>query len=451
MTPDELSAPLTARLRELWGGGAEVTGLRRLPGGASRETWSFDAAGRGLILRCESPDQTRIGAGLPVEAAAFTAARAAGVPVPEVLDAGDGTGAIPVPYLLQERLDGETIPRRLLRDERFAGVRSGLAAELGRLLAAIHAIPAGRVPGLDGGDPLAGLTALYDGLGDPRPAVELGLRWLRDHRPPPVPPAVVHGDFRLGNLLVAPDGVRGVLDWELVHTGDPAEDLGWLCVKAWRFGSPHPVGGLGSREELLDGYEQGGGRRPDAARLRWWEVYGTLRWTVLCRFQAERHLSGAEPSIELAALGRRVCEQEHDLLLALGHPAPAPVPDVLDGTADVPPAPHDRPGAHGLLEAVGEFLAADVRAAGDERLRFHALVAANLLRVARREMLLGPAHRQAHRRRLAALGAASDADLARAIRAGTLDAAAPEVIGAVRASVTDRLAVASPGHLRSPA
>jgi aminoglycoside phosphotransferase (APT) family kinase protein len=448
---DELAERLAVRLGEIWGDSVEVADLRRLPGGASRETWSFEAAGRGLILRCDPPGAPRPD-GMAREAAALQAALAAGVPVPRVYDRGDGTGEIPTPYLLQERLDGETIPRKLLRDERFAAVRPTLAAELGRLLARIHTIPLDALPGLEGGDQLEVLTGLYDGLADPRPAIEIGLRWLAGHRPPSVPDTVIHGDFRTGNLLVDAAGVRGVLDWELAHRGDPVEDLGWLCVKAWRFGSPRPAGGFGTRDELLDGYTEVAGERPDTERLRWWEVYGTLRWAVLCRMQAERHLSGAESSIELAALGRRVCEQEHDLLLALGLTSPRAVPDPLDGVTDTDAAvvPHDRPGHGGLLDAVGAFLTSDTLAGGDARIRFHARVAANVLRIARREMLLADAHGAAHRRRLAGLGCADDADLARAIRSGALDDRFDDVVSAVRDTVTDKLLVANPGYLAQP-
>ena len=89
--------------------------------------------------------------------------------------------------------------------------------------------------------------------------LELVRRWLIDHRPPPVEPVVVHGDFRLGNLIVGDDGLRAVIDWELAHLGDPMEDLGWLCVKAWRFGQRPPVAGLGEYDELFAAYTEAGG------------------------------------------------------------------------------------------------------------------------------------------------------------------------------------------------
>ncbi|NDU73193.1 phosphotransferase [Actinomadura sp. DSM 109109] len=436
----EPSGDLAAALADLLG--APVTGLHRLSGGASRETWSFDAGGRPLVLRRDppgSPDPAAMGR----EAGLLASAAAAGVPVPGL--AGHGDDLDGAPYMLMERLPGETIPRRLLRDERLAGVRPGLARELGGILARLHTMAP--VPGLPDADALAALTEHYAAF-EARPAVELALRWLRDHRPAPGRRTVVHGDFRNGNLMISPAGVTGVLDWELTHLGDPAEDLGWLCVKAWRFGSPHPAGGFGTREDLLAGYAAAGGAPPTLEELHWWEVYGTLRWTILCRHQAERFLSGSDPSIEYAVLGRKVCEQEHDLLLALGLTEPVTVPDPLDDAAFPENFPHDRPGAHALIDAVGAFLAEAEQP--DDRLRFHARVAASALRVARRELLLGDAHRAAHQARLEALGCATDADLAEALRTGALDDRMGEVVAAVRASVTDRLTVANPRHLSLP-
>ncbi len=443
-----LAEALAGRLGAVTGGAVAVGGLRRLSGGASRETWAFEADGRPLILRRDPPARPDAAA-LAREAGLLAAAASAGVPVPVLVDHGD---ALPdTPYLIMERLEGETIPRRLLRDERFAGVRPALAREAGRILARLHTLPPDAVPGLPDGDPLAETAAHYDSFGEPRPVVELALRWLERHRPASSGGrAVVHGDFRNGNLMIDETGVRGVLDWELSHVGDPWEDLGWLCVKAWRFGSPEPVGGFGPRADLLAGYAEGGGTPPSAEALHWWEVYGTLRWTVLCRNQAERYLNGSDPSVELAVLGRRVCEQEHDLLLSLGLTGPVTVEDPLDSLGPGRShGPHDRPGAASLIDAVGAHLAS--AEPGDERLRFHNRVAASALRIARRELLLGDLHWVAHRERLRDLGCASDADLALAIRTGRLDARMDAVVSAVRASVIDKLTVANPRHLALPA
>lgn len=149
------------------------------------------------------------------------------------------------------------------------------------------------------------------------PAFELAIGWLRAHRRPDVAKVLVHGDFRLGNLIIGPDGIRAVLDWELAHLGDPAEDLAWLCLKAWRFRGSGVVGGLGELADLRDAYEREGGRRVEPERLFWWQVFGTLKWGAICLRQARIHLSGESRSVELAAIGRRVCETEYDLVRML--------------------------------------------------------------------------------------------------------------------------------------
>lgn len=302
MLPDQLLA--------LVPGAAEVRDVRRLTGGASRETWSFDAlidgSWRPLVLRSDRAGRRP----LTVEALAFAAAGCAGVPVPEVL-VRDET------FLIMERIEGETIARRILRDERFAAVRPRLAEQCGEILARIHAIPPETIPGLDAHDPMSETAEMIHAFEDASPALELGLAWLERHRPATPGEVVLHGDFRLGNLIVGDGGVHAVLDWELVHRGDPHQDLGYLCVRAWRFGGEHPVGGFGSYEDLLRGYERVSGRAVDRESVRWREVFGTVWWGGACMLQASRHLSGGERSVELAAIGRRVWEQEYDVLLAL--------------------------------------------------------------------------------------------------------------------------------------
>jgi aminoglycoside phosphotransferase (APT) family kinase protein len=449
-----LASALATRLQALWGTETAVTGVGPLPGGASRESWDVRvrAAGgdeRRLILLRDAAGRA-LDKDVAVEAAAMTAARTAGVPVAEIYDYG--AGALGQAYLLMERLDGQTIPRRLLRDEAYAAVRPGLARRLGEVLARIHQVDPASVPGLPRVDALSQVTGLYQAFAEPRPALEIGLRWLTGHRPAPAADTLVHGDFRTGNLMVGADGLHGVLDWELAHRGDPRQDLGWLCTKAWRFGSANPVGGFGTRADLMAGYAAGGGTPPDEETQRWWELYGTVRWALLCRRQAERYLSGDERSIELAVLGRRVCEQEYDILLALGHAAPLTVADPLTNLRTTPAPPHDRPGGPDLLRAVREFLTTEVGSGegADPRLRFHALVAANALRIAEREAMLAASHEGRHRARLAALGCDDDAGLCAAIGDGSLDHRFGEVVEAIRAATIDKLTVANPGHLSQP-
>ena len=167
------------------------------------------------------------------------------------------------------------------------------------------------------------LRQSYLDLDTPSAVTEIALAALALYRPEPVPETVVHGDFRNGNLLISETGLEAVLDWELTHIGDPREDLGWLLVKCWRFGTTPEVGGFGTVDELLDGYAEIAGSRPDIEAVRWWQLYRTVWWSIVCAQMAQRHLSGRQRSVELAAIGRRVCEQEHDILLALGRPAGA--------------------------------------------------------------------------------------------------------------------------------
>jgi aminoglycoside phosphotransferase (APT) family kinase protein len=296
----------------------KVEHLRRLSGGASRDTFAFDADGRPLILQ----RQRMAVRNFITESALLREARNADVPVAEVLvtdlDATEEQKTtIGAAFMIVERLEGETIARKILRDEEFAGARPKLAAQCGEALAGIHSIPIDAVPGLELTDQVAQYRAAHDSLGVPSPAFELGFRWLEQHRPASSATTVVHGDFRLGNLIIDGNGLRAVIDWELGHLGDPMEDLGWLCTKAWRFANKPRVGGFGDVDDLVAAYEARSGATVDRDALRWWETLGTLKWGVMCNMQANAHLSGMVRSVELAMIGRRVAEQEHDLLLLL--------------------------------------------------------------------------------------------------------------------------------------
>jgi aminoglycoside phosphotransferase (APT) family kinase protein len=300
-------------------GASTVTDLERLSGGASRDTFALVADGRPLILQ----RQRMVGArDFVVESALLREARKAGVPVAEVLvtdaDATDEQrDAIGAAFMIVERLDGETIARKILRDDEFADARPKLAAQCGEALAGIHSISPDAVPGLVGTDQVEQFRVAHDGLGVPSPAFELGFRWLEANRPATAATGVVHGDFRLGNLIIDANGLAAVIDWELGHLGDPMEDLGWLCTKAWRFGNKPRVGGFGDVDDLVAAYVARSGLTVDRDALLWWEVLGTLKWGVMCNMQANAHLSGMVRSVELAMIGRRVAEQEHDLMLLL--------------------------------------------------------------------------------------------------------------------------------------
>jgi aminoglycoside phosphotransferase (APT) family kinase protein len=308
-----VSSSLAEQLAETLGT-TEIAGLTRLSGGASRDTWRFRAGDRPLILQLQRSGDLR---DMGSEAAVLRAAAAAGVPVPELVASGGVDSPLGAAFMVLGEVVGETIARKILRDDHFADARRALPAQLGRAAAAIHAVPLEGLPGLSDVDQLRQYREVLDTLGQPHPTFELVFKWLDAHRPPTEGTALVHGDFRLGNLMVGDDGLRAVLDWELAHRGDPMEDLGWLCVRAWRFGGAGEVAGIGEVTELLDAYAQASGRSVDARVVHWWQVLGTLKWGIMCMMQANAHLSGMSRSHELAAIGRRVCENEYDLFLVL--------------------------------------------------------------------------------------------------------------------------------------
>jgi aminoglycoside phosphotransferase (APT) family kinase protein len=446
---DDLEQRLAGRLTDVLAEPVRVEQLRRLTAGANSETWSFEAHSGDRVQRMVLRRQPGGGhgpLGMAREAEAIAGAREAGVAVPQVIDFASDDEALGAPYLIAEHIDGETIPRKILRDARYAEARKGMAFELGRTLARIHTIPLDSVPALRSAPTadLVQLRALYLELDTPSAVTEIALAWLAAHQPAAVPDTVVHGDFRNGNLIVSDQGLAAVLDWELTHIGDPREDLGWLVVKCWRFGTEPEVGGFGSIDELLDGYADVTGSRPDPEAVRWWQIYRTVWWGIGCAQMAQRHLSGEVRSVELAAIGRRVCEQEHDTLLALGYPA-APAPTELTELAWT--ELHGRPTTPELITAVTEFLRTSVMASSDPALGFHARVAANVLDIVERELMYGGVQQERQRTRLAGLGFHTEAELALAIRAGSVDADNPSAIAAVRAAVTDRLMVANPRYL----
>jgi len=341
LSPDEMSERLAAFIAEREGLAREavrVAGLRRLAGGASRLLWSVDVeleSGEGarrlaLVLRQDPPGRIAAG-GMALEFALLQAAAEQGVPVPRVQWCEPAAERLGAPFFSMERLTGEAIPRRLLRDDRFAPLRSRLPERLGEILARIHRIDfeapslAGRLqrPPADKGPALTEIERLaggYRGLSvEPHPVLDLAERWLQQHAPVSERLALVHGDYRMGNLLCDERDVVGVLDWELAHVGDPVEDLAWVCVRAWRFGRDDlAAGGVATREQLVAGYEAAGGAPVDAEHLRFWEVVGNFKLALVFITQARAYLDGAHPSVELASLGRRTAEGERELLELIG-------------------------------------------------------------------------------------------------------------------------------------
>lgn len=315
-----IAAALARLAPRLSPGATTALNARRLSGGASLETWAFDLDdGTPLILRRRPDGAPPRDTALPLasEAALILAAARTGAPVPiveHVCAPQDGLGEA---YVMR-RLEGETLGKRIVRDATFDVIRPGLARRCGEVLAQIHGASGPDLPPLATSDALGELAryeAVYRQFDAERPTFEAAFRWLEASAPPPLPPVLVHGDFRNGNLMIHPQqGLVGVLDWELTHLGDPAEDLGWICVNSWRFGEwRKPVGGFGDYQALLDGYAAGGGCEIPLSRLQFWQALGSLKWGVMCLMMYSSFAIGADPSIERAMIGRRVSETEIDL------------------------------------------------------------------------------------------------------------------------------------------
>jgi aminoglycoside phosphotransferase (APT) family kinase protein len=329
------TANLTARLATFLARAAglptTITAMQPIAGGASRETWAVDAEIGGvqeaLVLRMDQASSMNSDAlSRPQEFALLAAAHASGMlaPRPRWLDA-EGA-ALGRPFLLMDRVAGESIGPRVVRRPELADARARLPAQMAMQLASIHAIdptaldflprpPAERSPAQHALDQT---RHAIDAIDLQNPALEFGLRWLEQCAPSCEQLRLVHGDFRIGNLLVGPEGLNAVIDWEFAHMGDPHEDLAWPCVRDWRFGNAAlHVGGVGKLAPYLEAYESASGRNVDRATLHWWEIMGNLRWAATCHVQAQRHLSGADPSVELASLGRRAAEMELEFLMLI--------------------------------------------------------------------------------------------------------------------------------------
>ncbi|MEO8926211.1 MAG: phosphotransferase family protein [Caulobacteraceae bacterium] len=322
----ELDEPM-ARLARRRLGGLGVADVTRLSAGATQEIWRFslleDGASTPLVLR-RAPGGDRVysenAIGLETEAKLVEAAGAAGVPVPPVrwvLTPQDGLGH----GFVMGLVEGETLGGRIARSEALAPARPHLAWQCGEILARTHRVDPAAFPTLRRATPAELVSQhhqAYRATDWPRPVFDLAFRWLADHCPPPPDhPRLVHGDFRNGNLMVGPDGVRAVLDWELAHVGDPMEDLGWICTAAWRFGVlERPVGGFGMREDLWAGYEAAGGAPVNRDHAKFWEVFGSMRWGVMCAGMTAA-FRAVDPSVERAVIARRASENEIDLMRLL--------------------------------------------------------------------------------------------------------------------------------------
>jgi aminoglycoside phosphotransferase (APT) family kinase protein len=330
---DRVRKGLEEFLSQLWDEPVSIENLQPASAGARRQNLFFDAkrgteSGESLSLVATiTPNQAMQVMDVEVEADTLRLAEAAGTPVAHVVASTSDTSFVGGPFFITTRVAGETIPRRVLRlIESHPGLGAELAQQCGQALARLHAIDPskGRAelarpgPVSPAEHAIAVTEALMDALLQPSPAYALGLRWLVRQLPdPPDRTAILHGDFRNGNIIVDEQGLRAALDWEVAKIGDPMEDLAWLCMRMWRFRNDAlEVGGFGSASDLRAGYEAMGGQWRQES-FHWWKVLCTLRWGLGLAGQAAAHLSGSVPSIVMAASGRRVAELEYDVLMLI--------------------------------------------------------------------------------------------------------------------------------------
>lgn len=459
---EEFESRLDGVVRRVLPGCSGLASVERLSGGASQETYRITVAmtdgERTVCMRrapgggVDIPDEERINPGLAVEARLMQAARAVGVPEPEVyyvLEEGDGLGE----GFLMEWLDGEALGARIARSPDLAEVRGNLAYECGQVLARIHAIDleaTGLVDHLKVQTPeqfVRQMLERYEFLATPQPMIDYAGRWLLDHLPADPRMTLVHNDFRNGNFMVDGHGINAVLDWEVAHIGDPMRDLGWICTNSWRFGvTEKPVGGFGEYADLFAGYEAESGIAVDPAHVRFWEVFGSFWWAIGCLGMAEHYRTGPDQTVERPAIGRRSSECQVDCVNLL-IPGPVELIEPVDVTAD-----DDMPRIDELVTSVRDFLRDDVMAATAGRTNFLARVAGNSLDIVLRQLALGePARAAEHARLRALLGSDDDLSalrwqLSRALRDGGMALDTPGLQEHLRATVVNQIAIDQPRY-----
>jgi aminoglycoside phosphotransferase (APT) family kinase protein len=338
LSPQAIIERLQDFLSRETGSRARIEGFRPLAGGASRAAIALDVTVETGPRHGLHPVVLRLDLGGKIyqttlsreeEFRVLAHAARGDVPVPAPLWASSDPDVLERGFLILSRVEGETIGRRVVQLPELAEARRLLPRQMGKALARVHALdpapleflPRPNDSGPDGAKKspvlsvLARARAEMDRIRGAHPGLEAGLKWFEANAPDCPETVLVHGDYRLGNMIVGPEGLRAVLDWEFASVGDPHEDLSWPFVRDWRFGMDAlRFAGISDGNDFLDAYEKESSRRVDPRRLDYWEALGNFRWALGCLTQAHRHLSGIEPSVELASLGRRSAEMELEMM-----------------------------------------------------------------------------------------------------------------------------------------
>jgi len=439
-------------------GCTQLISVERLSGGASQETYRLTLSVHDqevyMAMR-RSPggeyvEPVAARPGLDVEAQLMQAAKAEGVPEPEVFyvlrrENGLGDGFI------MQWLDGEALGARIVRSNEYSQIRPGLARECGRILARIHQIDLDKTGLRDrlGTIPpeafLDQMLERYYLLETPQPMIDYTACWLRQHLPQDYQLTLVHNDFRNGNFLINREGVVAILDWEVAHIGDPMRDLGWMCTNSWRFGATLPVGGFGEYVDLFQGYEEVSGRAVNAEHVKFWEVFGSFWWAIGCLGMAEHYRTGPDQTVERPAIGRRSSECQVDCINLI-------IPGKVDLIVNEDRVDQDMPRIDELVGSVRDFLREELMAELQGRNQFLARVASNSLDIALRDMATGDEHRRLEHQRLKDYFGVQDTlaelrwRLVTALRDGSVAITDEAIMEHLRQTVVNQIAIDQPRY-----
>ncbi len=301
-------------------------GWRRFPAGFSWITIGFQAtpAEGGdpleLILRIGDPRGLLAPYRAEPEYRAMEALQGqAALPVPRVFAFSDDDSVIGAPFLVSGRVAGDTpMPWKGETEARGEAQNASLGRDFVDGLAALHAVDWTQT-GLHRlwGDVDRATVARtqtdfwwrHAGFGEDAakapPQMHHAMRWLRRHAPEAPRVTIVHGDYRVGNFLQQGGRITAVLDWELVHPGDPHEDLAWASLRVFAGGSGR-VGGIIDRDAFFDRYAQQAGFMPDARVLRYYEVLGLFKSASMLLSASQRVESGRGRDVRMASMGFQV-------------------------------------------------------------------------------------------------------------------------------------------------
>lgn len=222
-----------------------------------------------------------------------------GVRAPRVWAHDDGH-LFGAPAVLLARISGSADAVEFLRADPALGRTRTL--DLARAAAELHAVdPTSRQLDADRRPQLDHWRAQFLAARlEPHPALGWLFDWLADHESPPARTVIVHGDFRVGNVLYAGEAITGLLDWEMAHLGDPAEDLAWAYRDLW---SPRHFCGL---DDFLDAYASAGGASITAESLLWHRVFSEVKFAAISLQAARSVVDGTSTNLRLADRARTV-------------------------------------------------------------------------------------------------------------------------------------------------